>query len=42
MEIRVYFKIPFFKYFIAYQKDYKSLCLCYKIFINDKYEWYIV
>jgi hypothetical protein len=38
-ELSVYFKIPFFKYFIGYERKYKSLVLIYKVF-NEKFELY--
>ena len=38
--MKVYFRIPFFKYFIAKSPEYGKLCLAVKVFNkNGKYEW---
>ena len=41
---KVYFRIPFFKYFIGYDMDYKKLCLMYKVFDSawGQYRWKVV
>ena len=41
---KVYFRIPFFKYFVGYDMDYKKLCLMYKVFDSmwGKYRWKVV
>lgn len=40
----VYFKIPFFKYFIGYDTTYKNLCIMYKFFDEKwgQYRWKVL
>lgn len=37
--LKVYFRIPFFKYFIAKSPVYNKLCLAIKVFDNGSYKW---
>ena len=43
-KLNVYFRIPFFKYFIAKEKGMSVFCLAYKIFHEETglYRWKIV
>ena len=36
MKYEIYFRIPFFKYFIAKDLECKKLCFVYKVFSGDE------